>query len=131
MGDGSNFITFDELVNCIRRELKKGPTLITHTELMALWCGLDTSGDNMVTRDEAAEFFKLGQKRARSERKQHPMLRFAGRPGQLVSPIERHGMSRAIPTDSTAQMAESLRIEGHSLPDDDELNHIARRLTKW
>jgi hypothetical protein len=49
---GSDFITFDEFVTCVRRELKKGPTVISHNELMSLWCALDISGDNMVSRDE-------------------------------------------------------------------------------
>ena len=46
--DQSGQITFDELTTCVRRELKKGPKVISHNELKALWCALDSSGDNQV-----------------------------------------------------------------------------------
>ena len=49
---GSGFITFDEMQDCVRRELKKGPKAISHKELMALWIRMDESGDNVVTKDE-------------------------------------------------------------------------------
>lgn len=58
--DDSGFITFDELTTCVRRELKKGPKAISHTELKALWCALDTSNDNQVDKNEMATFFGRG-----------------------------------------------------------------------
>ena len=128
--DGSDFFTFDSLMDCVRRELKRGPSVITHTELMALWCGLDVNGDNMIRRDEVAGFFKLGQRKASSSRMAQPMMRVAHKPGQVVGSSERHGMA-PMPSDTTAKMLESLRIDGCSLPDEDELNSFATQLTRW
>ena len=67
--DGSGFITFDELTTCVRQRLRKGPRAISHVTLKALWCALDTSGDNRVDKDEAAAFFKLGMKKEMRKRK--------------------------------------------------------------
>jgi len=131
--DGSDFITFDEFVTCVRRELKKGPTVISHNELMSLWCALDISGDNMVSRDEASGFFKLGQsKKSGSE------LRLQAKPStprpsaqRLNSTIERHGMTGAIPARPTSVMLEELKQDGLPLLDEEELNNLAKRLTRW
>ena len=54
--DESGFVTFDELVTCVRRELKKTPDVISQNELMALWCRLDSSGDNMIDKDEVSTY---------------------------------------------------------------------------
>ena len=58
--DGSGFITFDELTTCVRRELKRGPRTISHTELQLLWVALDQSNDNHLDKDEMAGFFERG-----------------------------------------------------------------------
>ena len=58
--DGSGQISFDELITCVRRDLRKGPNVISHQQLKVLWCALDSSGDNLLDKDEAAGFFKLG-----------------------------------------------------------------------
>ena len=46
--DGDHEITFDELTTCVRRELKKGPRTLSHTELKRLWVHLDANADNQV-----------------------------------------------------------------------------------
>ena len=41
--DGNGTINFDELTTCVRQELKKGPSIISHDELRALWCASETT----------------------------------------------------------------------------------------
>lgn len=56
--DGSGFVTFDELVTCVRRELKKGPDVISQNELMALWCAIDDDTNEQLHKDEVRELPK-------------------------------------------------------------------------
>ena len=67
--DSSGFITFDELQDCVRRELKKGPKTMSHNELKLLWCSLDRNADNHLEKEEMASFFQRASAEHKAIRK--------------------------------------------------------------
>jgi Ca2+-binding EF-hand superfamily protein len=151
--DGSGFITFDELTTCVRQRLRKGPSAISHVTLKALWCALDTSGDNRVDKDEAAAFFKLGMKkemRKRKEAKLNPRgVLSTGRLGRMPTwsvksagggehggeasgrGIERHGIGSALAPTPTRQMREDLLLAGEAPLGDADLDLWSAKINTW
>ena len=49
----------------------------------------------------------------------------------LVSSIERHGVNRALDSTPTAEMLEELKAAGLSLPNDEELTELSKKLNVW
>lgn len=58
--DGSGFITYDELQNCVRQELKKPSSVLPTNDIKALWCKLDVRELNKLDKIEMAAFLRLG-----------------------------------------------------------------------
>ena len=46
--DGSGFVTYDELLDVVRRELQVGRSVISDDTLKALWCALDVDSSNQL-----------------------------------------------------------------------------------
>ena len=126
--DGSGFVTFDELQYCVRRLLNKGKGEISDLAIKALWCALDTNADNSLHKDEMGGFFKLGMVKDNKKQKQLTKQKTSQ---NLVSPIERVGMSEALETQSTADMRKELRAAGIALPTDAELIEYSEKLNAW
>ena len=57
-GDGSGFITFDEMEKCLRTSLEIKTGTFSTNELKALWCALDEDDSNSIMMDEISKFFK-------------------------------------------------------------------------
>ena len=50
--DHSGFVTYDELHNCVRHKLNKGPSEISEDAITALWVTLDADASNALHKDE-------------------------------------------------------------------------------
>ena len=130
--DGSGYITFDELLNVIRRKLKKGAKVLSANEIKALWCALDINCSNTVEKDEMAAFFKRGapsvrKKQASDKKKEYTSANLLGAGGA----IERHGMGNAIASTPTRVMHAELEEAGVALPDADEQAALAKKFNQW
>ena len=126
--DGSGFITFDELENVIRQQLRKGPKVMSDVLIKALWCTLDKDNSNSVEKDEMAAFFKRG---AHAAPKRPPPPPKTHTSANLVGHMERWGMGTAIASQPTAEMRAELEDEGVWLPNDKELEQISKNLNTW
>ena len=56
--DGSNFVTYDEMLDFLRHKLKVGSRSLSKSSLKALWCVLDADDSNQVQKDELSTFFR-------------------------------------------------------------------------
>ena len=126
--DGSGFITYDELFNTIRQSLFKGPRILPTNAIKALWCALDADCSNSVDKEEAGAFLRRGV--ALLPKPQAPPVKeFSS--SNLVGPIGRIGMGRAIDSTPTAQMLKELNAAGVLLPTQEELKKISFKLCSW
>lgn len=127
--DSSGFVTFDELTLCVREKLKKSSSVFPDLKIKQLWCTLDVDCDNALHRDEMSGFLKLGLDIDTPAPENAPIGEHTT--AALKGPIERHGMSGAVPSQPTAEMRRDLHDKGIPLPNDDELIAHSESFNVW
>jgi hypothetical protein len=126
--DGSGFITYDELLSTIRQTLFKGSRIIPERAIKALWCSLDADLSNSVDKEEAGAFLRLGVA-ALPKPAPPPVKSFSA--SNLVGPLGRIGMNRAIDSTPTSQLLKELKATDIALPADAELTALSKKLCVW
>jgi len=89
--DKSGFITYDELWDCVRHKLHKGPKVISDVTLKSLFCSLDRDDSNQLHKDEMRAFFELGRtmgkaSRGAADKPKAPRRSWFGRRPKQVQP---------------------------------------------
>jgi Ca2+-binding EF-hand superfamily protein len=117
---GDGVITFDELERAIRTQLKLGPKLLSAHRLKALFCSLDANDDNSVRPAEFKSFLDRYTPPKRSRQ------RFGGKGFVKGGALSEITISEALATAPTKVMRAELEAAGEPLPDEAELDAIAR-----
>ena len=124
--DGSGYVTFDELKQLARKELRLKRADLSDRDLMALWCALDEDDSNQILQDEALKFLKL----APTETKDG----FAAENARAYLAKKKAAAEKAAAPDTarvdyalrTPDMRAKLAAEGHALPDKDRLMALSK-----
>ena len=109
--DGSDYVTFDELMRVTRKRLGLKSAQISGQQLAALWCRLDADDSNQILADEMASFLRL------SPPPKVPPPRH-GPAAVKVYGVVQDSIDKCVPT---TQMRAKLSEDGVSLPGEVEL----------
>jgi len=127
--DHSGFITYDELWDCVRHKLHKGPKVISDVTLKSIFSVLDVDEDDQLHKSEVRAFLEKGRKRLPPVKRQGSSL--ARDDLRLISPMERYNMSVPIPSKATSKMKEEFAAAGVALPNEQELLALSTKLNEW
>ena len=128
--DGSGFVTFDELLRCIRGRLRVRPKMMSDMKVKAVFCALDLDESNQVLADEFAKFLKLGEHVLEERQKAGLTARKWSTSGAGDEKLkELAQMNMGLDCTPTKTLRQELDAKGIELPDEDTLNVLSVKIT--